>query len=370
MVLRLFFGGNLLDGAGGAKLGAAGALRAAEALFEAHLGLHQVVQAARGPKHIVGAVRHAELAAGAVLVEVFDALGAGRRDGGFPFGGLLGKDIGKAAVRLLGHLLRPGLDTLQRSGAHGDGRAGHKGAATGRDYSLRTLAPGKLILQRVELALVYAVEAVYAAGVVYLGAVLGDFYAVGLAVEFAGLAVLALLRVNHGTEHGKAGKEAEGGTHRADAVAVGSAMAKGQVAYYQNCYYRENQGNGAGNPHFFRVEGVAAPMFGQPGQQVVAPQVDGLEEILHNATVGAVGRQSSYHNMDAGHQADYKDCPYTVTKNLHFLVILVRLLAAMRPEPGNAVLEYAQRADDRAIDPAENQRQQHQGHYYAHIECQ
>jgi hypothetical protein len=46
------------------------------------------------------------------------------------------------------------------------------------------------------------------------------------------------------------------------------------------------------------------------------------------------------------------------------------LLAAMGSEPGNAILEDAQRADDRAIYAAENQGKQHKGYYHPHIQGQ
>ena len=117
MVLRLFFLGDLPDGAGRAKLGAAGALRAAVAALVGHLGLHEVLEVRRRTEHVVRALGHAKLAGRAAAVEILDALGSGGRDRDVPLGHFLVQDGGETAVHLL--LLR-----LQRGRSHGQRGAG------------------------------------------------------------------------------------------------------------------------------------------------------------------------------------------------------------------------------------------------------
>ena len=375
MVLRLFFLANLPDGAGGAELGAAGAFRPAETLLEGHAGLHQVLQVRGGLEHVVGALRHAELAARAAAVEVFHALGAGRGDGRLALRRPLGQHLGKAAVHLLGRLLRPGLDAPQRRGAQHGHRSGHHGAASGGGrggfcprfdcfwcfgggrggFCPRT--PCKAVLQRTELALVYAVEAVHAAGMVNVLRILAYGDALGLAVELAGLAVLALVVVYQGTEHGEAGEETEGGAHRADAVAVGSAALEGQGHHYRQRYHGHHEGGYAAHPHLLLIEGIAAGAFREVGQQVVSPQIHGLQQVLDHAAVGAVRGQEGHQGLYAGHQGHHKEGPHAVAQPFVFFLVVIRLLAPAGSQPGNPVLEHAQRANHRAVHAAADQRQ-------------
>ena len=65
---------NRLDGTCRAYLTATRAGRAAVALVESHVGLHERGEFGGGAQHLLGALANAELAGGAVGIEVFDAL--------------------------------------------------------------------------------------------------------------------------------------------------------------------------------------------------------------------------------------------------------------------------------------------------------
>ena len=215
VVLRLFFPANLPDSPCRAKLAAAGALRAAPAFLEAHLRLHQVLQVPGGTEYIVGAFRYAQLAGRAAPIEVFYAGGTGGRYGHLPLRRLLGKEVGKAAVHLLGGRLRPGLHALKGRSAHNGHRAGYHRPArcpigVGHDVPgalcvtpglTGSLFPPRIpVLQCAKLAGIHAVEAVHAAGIVNVLRVLANGNTLGLAMQFAGLAVLALAVVNNRAE--------------------------------------------------------------------------------------------------------------------------------------------------------------------------
>ena len=203
-----------------------------------------------------------------------------------------------------------------------------------------------------------------------MGAVFGDLYALGLAVKLAGLAVLALFRVNDGTEHGKAGEEAQRSAHGADGVAIGAPTLEGQHNNYHQGNDGYHQGGNAFYPYLLLVEGITACMLRPGGQQVVAPEVNGLQEVLHHASISAVRSQKGHKGAHSGYQSKHKQGPYAVAQPFDFLLVLVRFLALVGAQPGNAILENAQRADDGAIYAAEDQRKQHQGHHYAHIQGQ
>ena len=372
MVLRLFLAGDLFDGAGGAQLAAAGALRTAEALLVAHLRLHEVFEVRGGPEHVVRAFGHTQLAAGAVPIEVFDASGAGRRERNLALRGLLGKHVGKAAVSLLGNLLRAGFDALEGCGAKGYRRSGHEGAAAVIGllviliYPLvilsrrrRIFLPRKLIFERIEFARPDAVEAVHAAGIVNLGRFFADGNAGGLAVMLASLAVLALVGVDHRAEHGKAREETEGGAYGADVVAVGAAAAEGEGYDHYQRHYGNHQRGSTPQPYLFFIESIAAGALGQPGQEVVAPEVDGLQKFLHHAAISAIGGQKGYYHLDAGQKAYDKQHPYAVAQPGKFLLVMVRLFLSPGAQVRNGILEHAQRANHRAVHAAKHEGQEH-----------
>ena len=67
---RLFLTREVLDGAGRANMAALHAFGTAVAALKRHGGLHEVLQVGGGPKDIVRALRHAELAGRAMLLQM------------------------------------------------------------------------------------------------------------------------------------------------------------------------------------------------------------------------------------------------------------------------------------------------------------
>ena len=382
MVLRLLFLGDLPDGAGRAKFGAAGALRAAVAALVGHLGLHEVLEVRGGTEHVVRALGDTQLAGRATAVEVLDALGSGGRHRDVTLGHFLVQDGGEAAVHLL--LLR-----LQCGRSHGQRGAGDERPAARvalfrcpirSGMTVRVIAgltgnlllpPGELILQPTELAGVDAVEAVHAAGVVDLAVLYVD--AGGLAVVLALLAALAHVRVDHRAEHREAGEETQCRAHGADGVAIRATVPPGQDDHHDERDRSHDEGGQAAQPDFLVIEGVAVRPLRQGGEEVVHPEIDRLEQVLNDASPSAVRGQQGHERLNAHDEGDDKERPHPVAQPLHFGAVAVRLAVlvlafARHVEVCYSVLEYAQRADDGAIDPSENEGQEDETDDDGHIQ--
>ena len=74
--------------------------------------------------------------------------------------------------------------------------------------------------------------------------------------------------------------------------------------------------------------------------------------------------------MYACHQRDDEHAQHAVAQPRQGGRMAVAVLLALLCEPGYNVLEDAQRADDRTIDTAQQQGENHQGQYHSHIQCQ
>lgn len=200
---------------GRAYLRAVGALRAAEAAVEVHLGLHQVTGIGTRTEHIVGAVGHAQLTGSTMLVEVLGALSPGRDEALLALGSLLRKDGGKAAVGLLRLL---GME--QRGGAGKEGTK-HEGALAGvgsrNGLGRRLGAIGEAIFQCALGALLDTVEADYATRAVDLMGFSVDAGCLAVLVAFAAGNALAL--IDGHAEEREPRNETQCGSDGADIVA-------------------------------------------------------------------------------------------------------------------------------------------------------
>lgn len=233
------------DGSGGTDPRAVGTLRTAEPAVEVHLGLHQVAGIGARTEYVVGAVGHAQLAGGAMLIEMPGALRSRRNEALRALRSLLGKDRGEAAVILLallgvkqgggashqgaqheralagirglrGRLLRLSDGSFLRSDGRGLGGSHRPGHGSGD--RLGGLAPvGEAVRQGVLRTLLDTVEAYHAARAVDL---------VGFTVDAGGLAVLvafaagdALALVDGHAEQREARNETQSRAYRADIVA-------------------------------------------------------------------------------------------------------------------------------------------------------
>ena len=340
---RLLLRGEGLDGTGGADLGALDAFGAAVAAFITHLRLHEMRQVHGRTQHVVRAVRDAELAGRAAVVKVFDAVRSERGQGRGPLRNLLVQDGSQTAVA--------GRLGAKRGGRRGQGGGGDEGAAAligrlrgfgngFRGGRSRGLPIGEAVFHCSELAVVQAVEAVDAAAVIDLLVV--DIDAGSLAFLLADMAALAFFGIDDRTQEGEAGEKTEGRADRAHGVAVGTSADPGKDGDDQEGHGRDDDGPDGG-----RGDGGA-----------------------EHASVGAVRGQQGDEDLDAGDEGDDEQHPDAIAEPFHLLLELEAhfLAFALAAQPGNDVLVDAHRADDRAVDTAENEGEEDQQYDNADID--
>ena len=113
-------------------------------------------------------------------------------------------------------------------------------------------------------------------------------------------------------------------------------------------------------------------LLSYPGEEVVPELPDGSQNALHDSAPGAVGRQKGDKGAQSGQQSDYHQDKERVAQPFHlFRICLFHLFAPPAPADGeNTVLEHSQRADDRTVDPAEDQGQHQQDGDRDEIGCE
>ena len=389
-----------LDSPCRADFGAMHALGPAITSLVRHFGLHQMQQVSRGPQDTIGAIGHAKLAAGAVLGEMPGVDRAGRQYPGSTVGHFLVFNHRQTAIHFLflgfqggrsGQQSRGGQE-FAAGGIHRSGRfyvqtglcrlhnmagirierldcfpilGSHPPILSRKGLGRNALrACGKFplgrmpVMNRVLGAFADAIHAGHATAVVYL--MVGDVDARGLAVAFAEFAADALGAIDDGLEPREAGQEAEQGSDRAYRVAIGAAVAPCQDNDNHESSRCNQKGRQAFDVNLDRVESVASGSFGKEGQQVVAPAVNRGEKIGSDAAVGGIGVEQGYKGGDAADQSRHEQDQNRVSQPGNGFGIGVAVLFLLLAEPGGDVLEYAQGANDRAIDPAEKQGEQKQ----------
>ena len=245
-------------------------------------------------QHVVGAVGHAELAGGAMVVEMPDAHGSERHERPAASGRLLVGHIGQASVEALDHLGfgqggRPyqcgaGGEEVPPSGIDGRtvARARIRARTAFPGFRQRRLQPDETVAYRPLGAVVDAVEAEHAAAAVHEMVLHVD--AGGLAAASAALACHALAFVDGEAEEREAAEDAEQGAHGADGVAVSSAAVPCEEA-------DQREGDSCRN----QQGGCEAFTSGKPRD---APD---------HASVGAVGGQQSEQELQAQEGAGHGD---------------------------------------------------------------
>ena len=292
-----FFLGNRENGTGGTDLRAVGALRTAEAAVEIHLGLHQVTGIGAGTEHIVGAVGDAQLARGAMLVEVLRTLSSRRDDALRALRSLLGKDGGQAAVVLLALL------GVKQGGSSRHQRSQHKRALASigglwSSFGLGLLAVGETVIKRAFRTLLDAVEADDAARAVDRMRLTVD--AGGLAVLVAFAAGDALALVDGHAEQREARDKTESSTHGANIVAPRTPVGPREISHAG----QSRKSNQRHNP------------------------ADRMDDARDYAAVCAVRCDKGYKNLDAKYQAENENTPDTVAHSLVFRLVAEGLAKA------------------------------------------
>ena len=386
-----------LDGTCRAHIGTLRTLRTAVAALVAHLRLHERHQAGGRAKHAVGAGRHAKLARRAMVLHVTGAQRARRGQRGAPWMNLLVDDVGQAAVNLL---VRRLLDDLGLGGLHAcaQGYSAEDGTERGIGWlaylgwfcclfaflhfcifafcvckSRGKARYGKLVVQGVELALLKAVAAGHAAAVVHR--VVPEVNGARLAVARAHAAALALVGVERHVEEAEAADEAKDRAHGADGVAIGSSILISQVAHDDKRGQGDEEGRQRLHPHVGVIEGVALVVLGYTCQQVVAPAVQGLQQVARDAAVAAVGSQQSNERAHAADDGKHEHAQHRVAKHaLGWRVsvgnLLLLLGTRLLPYPRYHVLHHAHRADHGTVDAAEEKRQNDEEQNNAHVQRQ
>ena len=228
-------------------------------------------------------------------------------------------------------------------------------------------------MQGVELALLKAVAAGHAAAVVHR--VVLEVYRARLAVARAHAAALALVGVERHVEEAEAADEAQNRAHGADGVAVGAPVLIGQVAHDEERGHGDEEGRQRLHPHVGVIEGVALVVLGNRCQQVVAPAVQGLQQVARDAAVAAVGSQQGNERAHAADDGKDEHAQHRVAKHaLGWRVsvgnLLLLLGTGLLPYPRYHVLHHAHRADHGAVDAAEEKRQHDEEQHNAHVQCQ
>ena len=197
-----------------------------------------------------------------------------------------------------------------------------------------------------------------------------DVDARGFAVACAEVAVDAFVGIDDRLQVSIFRQEAQHGTYGADGVAVRASAAPGQYDEYHQRDGGDDEGGQALQPDGSVIECIAVGPLGQVGQQVVSPLVDGGEQVVCDASVRTVGGQQGHKRVYACHQCDDEHAQHAVTQPRQGRRIAVAVLLALLREPGNDVLEDAQRADDGTIDASQQQGENHQCQYHSHVERQ
>ena len=219
-------------------------------------------------------------------------------------------------------------------------------------------------------ALVHAVHAGHAAAVI--DAVVFHVDARSLAAAGAEVALHTLVRVDDGLEPRPAGHEAQHRAHGTDGVAVGASAAPGQHGDDHESDHGDEEGRQTLHPHRGFIESIAVDAFGHVGQQIVSPSVERGEQILRDASVGAVGGEQGRQRADARHERNDEERQHAPAQPTLFRRIAEAVTTLFRAsaQPGNDVLHHAQRTNDRTIYAPEDQGQGDKKHDDSHIQRQ
>lgn len=110
----------------------------------------------------------------------------------------------------------------------------------------------------------------------------------GFAVAGARLTAVAFVGVDYRAEERESRQKSQYGAYGANGVAIGTSVAPSQYDDDYQCGDGDEESGKAFEPYLGRVEGVAVDMLGYGCEQVVAPSVNGCEQVGGDAAVGAV----------------------------------------------------------------------------------
>ena len=114
---------------------------------------------------------------------------------------------------------------------------------------------------------------------------ISDIDACRLAFLLAQMAVLAFRGVDDRTEERKSGEETQRRTDGTDGVAVGPSVLPCENNNCDEGYGGYNEGRKALEPYLFRIEGLAVGFLGKECEEVVAPLIEGGEDVLDDSAI-------------------------------------------------------------------------------------
>ena len=326
-----------------AYLRALGAFGTAVTFLVSHLGLKKMFKIRRGTEHSVGTGAHAELACGAVVIEVLDAAGSEGDEALGSFGSSLGCDFCQTAVQML--LLGFGLEgcASQQSGGENELPAAFVRAVSG--FFLFLFAVGEPIADCSDLAVVYAVEAGHTSAVVYLSVEGVDAGGLALAPAIAAFHTLAFINLDF--EKGEPAEQAENGSDGTNGVAVCTSPEPGA----------EENGNKSDSRN--RKQGGSNGLTG--GEPGYAPD--------YPAVCAVRGKESDEH-LDAADKRSHEQGKYDVPDNLVVFVELEFLLCEFPSQPDYKILKNSHRTDYRAVEAPQQDGDEGDSHDDGGIEGQ
>lgn len=356
---------------GGTYLGAACALGAAVAVGEHELGLHESLGGERRFEHSRGAFAHAELACRAVLAEMFAADGAGGNGSDVVVVRFLMFEGSETAV---GHFV----GGMRSEGASEKSGCGYEGAATGVG-GFRSLggcvAARHPETERVCAAMVHAVQAYDAAAVVYLMVLSVD--ALRLAETSAETARNTFVKVYRDFEKRMGRDRSQCRADGADRVAVDASAPPCETCHEHNLC----GGDRGENPRECRRSGDAVEKIyflrrGKVGYGHRDSTPARNEPLTCETTENAVRlKQSGIRcRQNAGKSQDSRENEYAQERKAHPDVggceaEKPAAPLALRGEPhadtAHSVLKNTKRADNAAVQPAE-QKAEYSDKRYCH----
>ena len=357
-----------LDGTGGAHLRATVALRSTISQFITHGGLHHSEQVGRWAQHIVGTFAHTELATGATASHVLSGGRAWGCDGRCAVGCHFVLNGSQTAVNF--HFLL----SKSRCGDCHCRRGDNCPSALIRRFATVGIVllfscggfcgTAQRVVQSVEVALAETVSANHAARVIDFHIFEVDARSLAVAGTFAALA--AFVGIEAHFKKREAGEKSEDCADGADGVAISATAVEGEGEnYHENgdCDYERGQ---RAHPNVDGVEGVTFVMFGNGGEQVVAGFVGGFENVGHDDAKTAVRLKQSHERARAEEESGDKHEEEAVAQPFPFGREGVAVLFSAKTR--HNVLHDAQRTNHRAIDAAENERQDDKDGYNGEIQ--
>ena len=171
-------------------------------------------------------------------------------------------------------------------------------------------------MKRVVLTGIYTIHARYASTVVNL--MIFVINASRLASMCAQTAFGTFPGIEYGMKQREARDKSQNGAHWTNGVAIGTSVAPSQHDDCNEACCRDDESRQTAQPHISFVESIAVGTFGQEGQQVVAPDIYRLKQVLYDASVRTVRSEQCHQGANACDQGNDKEGKNAISQPLYF----------------------------------------------------